>query len=87
VVHLDNCSVHTSRASADWLEEYGIRRMPHPPNSPDLAPIYFYLFSTMKDKLERIQLADEDQFFERLSEILRSIDQQELNGAFQAWVP
>jgi hypothetical protein len=29
VVHLDNCSVHISRASIDWLEEHGIRHMPH----------------------------------------------------------
>jgi hypothetical protein len=37
-------------------------------------------------KLERIQVADEDQFCESLQEILRSIDQKELNGVFQAWV-
>jgi hypothetical protein len=30
VVHLDNCSVHTSRVSTDWLEENSILRMPHP---------------------------------------------------------
>jgi hypothetical protein len=42
------------------------------------------LFSTVKEKLERIQVADEDQFFECLREILRDIDQEELNGVFQA---
>jgi hypothetical protein len=60
VVHLDNCSVHTSRISTDWLEEQSILRMPHPPYSPDLAPSDFYLFLTVKEKLERIHLADED---------------------------
>jgi hypothetical protein len=40
----------------------------------------------VKEKLERIQVADEDQCFESLQEILRNIDQEELNGAFQAWV-
>jgi hypothetical protein len=63
VVHLDTCSVHTSRVSADWHEEYKILRMPYPPYSVDLAPSEFYLFPTVKEKLERIQLADEDQFF------------------------
>jgi hypothetical protein len=38
VVHLDNRSVHTSQASTDWLEEHGMRHMPHLPYSPDLAP-------------------------------------------------
>jgi hypothetical protein len=40
----------------------------------------------VKEKLERIQVADEDQFVECLQEILRGIDQDELNGVFQAWL-
>jgi hypothetical protein len=44
------------------------------------------LFRTVKEKLEPIQLADEDQFLESLQEILRNIDQEELNGVFQAWM-
>jgi hypothetical protein len=31
VVHLNNYSVHTSRASTYWLEEHGMCRMSHPP--------------------------------------------------------
>jgi hypothetical protein len=63
VIHLDNCSVHTSRASTEWLEEHGMRHMPQPPYLPDLATSDFYLFLTVKEKLERTQVADEDQFF------------------------
>jgi transposase InsO family protein len=63
VIHLDNCSVHMSRASTEWLEEHGMRRMSSRPYSPDLAPSDFYLFPTIKEKLERIQVADEDQCF------------------------
>jgi hypothetical protein len=58
----------------------------HPSYSPDLAPSDSYLFLTVKEKLELIQLADEDQFFECWQEILRCLDQDELNGIFQAWV-
>jgi hypothetical protein len=86
VTHLDNCSVHTSRVSIDWLEEYCMCRMPHPPYLPDLTSNDFYLFLTVKEKLERIQVTDEDQFSECLQEILRGIDQKELNGIFQSWV-
>jgi hypothetical protein len=39
VIYLDNCSVHTSRAPTEWLEEHGMRRMPQQPYSPDLAPV------------------------------------------------
>jgi histone-lysine N-methyltransferase SETMAR len=85
-VHLENYSVHTSRALTDWLEEYGIRCMPQSHYSPDMAPIDFYLFPTIKEKLERIHLADEDQLFEYLQAVVKRLDQQELNRVFQAWV-
>jgi hypothetical protein len=60
VVHLDNCSVYISRVSTDWLEEHSILRMPHPPYSPDLVTSDLYLFPIVKERLERIQLANED---------------------------
>jgi hypothetical protein len=86
VVSVDNCSVHTSQGSTDWLEKHGIHRMRDQLYSPNLATSDLYLFSTVKEKLERIHLADEDQFFECLQGILRGLDHQELNRAFQAWV-
>jgi hypothetical protein len=40
-----------------------MRRMPHPPTLfAEFGPGDFYLFLTVKDKVERIQVADEDQF-------------------------
>jgi hypothetical protein len=86
VVCVDNCSVHTSRRSTDWLEKHDLHRMPDQPYSPDLATCGLYLFSTVKEKLERIHLADEDQFFECPSGVVKSLDQQQLNRVFQAWV-
>jgi hypothetical protein len=44
------------------------------------------VFPTVKERLERIQLADEDQFFESLQEILNGLDHEKLNAVFQAWV-
>jgi hypothetical protein len=86
VVHLDDCSVRTNRASKDWFEEHGIRLMRHSGYSSDLASSDFYLFSIVKEKLEWIQVTDEDQLFECLQEILSGLDQQELNNIFQACV-
>jgi hypothetical protein len=60
--------------------------MPDQLYSPNLATSDLYLFSTVKEKLERIHLADKDQFFECLQEVLRCLDQQELNRVFQASV-
>jgi hypothetical protein len=86
VVSVDNCSVHTSRGSTDWLEKHGIHRMPDQSYSHNLAMSDLYLFSTVKGKLERIHLADEDQFFECLQRVLRDLDQHEFNRVFRACV-
>jgi hypothetical protein len=86
VIHLDNCSIHTSRISIDWLEEHDIVRMPQPSCSPDLASNDFYLFPAVKEELEQIQLDDENQYFESLQAILSGLDHEELNIVFQAWV-
>jgi hypothetical protein len=40
----------------------------------------------VKEKLEPISMADEDQFLPSLQDILKYIDQEELNGGFQAWM-
>jgi hypothetical protein len=62
VIHLNNCSVHKSLASRDWLEKHDMCRMPQPPYSSDLFSSDFYLFPTVKEKLKRTQVANEDQF-------------------------
>jgi hypothetical protein len=58
--------------------------MPDQSYSPNLATSDLYLFSPVKEKLERIHLADEDQFLECLQEVLMGLGQQELNRVFQA---
>jgi hypothetical protein len=60
--------------------------MPDQPYSPNLATSDLYLFSTVKEKLERIHVAHKDQFFECLRGVLSGLDEQALNRVFQAWV-
>jgi hypothetical protein len=38
----------------------------------------------VKEKFERIQVADKDKLFKSLQDILRFIDHEELNGVFQS---
>jgi hypothetical protein len=64
LVPFDNCFVHTVQVSMDWLEEHSILRVPRQPYSSDLVINDFYLFSIVKEKLERIQVADENQFLD-----------------------
>jgi hypothetical protein len=63
-----------------------MRFMSHLRYLSDLPSRNFYLFLTVKEKLERIQAAEEGQLFEYQQEILGDINHDELNRAFRAWM-
>jgi histone-lysine N-methyltransferase SETMAR len=84
MVHLDNCSVHISLVSISWLEKYGMCYVLHPPYSPDLALSDFHLSSIVKEKLEWIQVRQENQLYECSQEILEDINHNKLNWVFRA---
>ena len=47
--HQDNARVHISILVRDYLTKMGIKTVPHPPYSPDLAPFDFWLFPKLRD--------------------------------------
>ena len=49
--HQNNAPVHNSIFVTDYLTKMGIKTVPHPPNSPDLAPCDFWLFPKLKENL------------------------------------
>ena len=44
----DNARVHTCKVAMDAVEQNGYELIPHPANSPDLAPSDFFLFPNLK---------------------------------------
>ena len=44
----DNTPVHNSILVTDYLTKVGIKTVPQPPYSPDLAPVDFCLFSKLR---------------------------------------
>ena len=46
----DNAPVHKSTLVTDYLTKMGIKTVPQPPYSPDLAPCDFCLFPKLKEK-------------------------------------
>jgi hypothetical protein len=59
--------------------------MPHPPYSLDLVLNGFYLCPTVKKRFEHASLTEEEQLFEQLHTILKSIPGEELERVFEAW--
>ena len=50
--HHYNAPVHNSILVTDYLTMMGIKTVPHPLYSPDLAPSDFWLFPKLKEKLK-----------------------------------
>ena len=52
IIHHDNARPHTSLETRTALDRLGLRTLPHPPYSQDLAPSDFFLFPKLKDYLK-----------------------------------
>ena len=63
---------------ADYLTKVGIKTVPHPLYSPDLAPCDFYLFPKLRGcRYERIE-----EMSEAVTKVMK-LTQEDFHGAFQ----
>jgi histone-lysine N-methyltransferase SETMAR len=81
-LHLDN--EPTPRGDDDF-NRLGIRRLPHPPYSPDLAPCDFWLFGNLKTKLEGSTFTSAGQLIGKVNEIHMDIPLHEFISVFNKW--
>jgi hypothetical protein len=68
------------------MSDHQMIRIPYSQYSPDLASSDFYLFGTVKNRLQQIQTLDIDEFCEQLYEILHSISVEELEYVSSTWI-
>ena len=77
--HQDNAPVHNSLLVTDYLTKMGIKTVPQPPYSPDLAPCDFWLFPKLRGcRYETIEVMKED-----VTKVIDSLTQEYFHGAFQ----
>jgi hypothetical protein len=57
IVLSDNVRRHIPSLTLEFLEQNSVKRAPHPPYSPDLAPSDFYLFGYVKQCLSSCAFA------------------------------
>ena len=75
----DNASVHNSILVTDYLTKMGIKTVPHPPYSPDLAPCDFSLFLKLRGcRYETIEVMKE-----AVTKVIDTLIQEDFHGAFQ----
>ena len=76
--HQDNAPVHNSILVSDYLTEMGIKTVPQPPYSLDLAPCDFWLFPKLRGyRYETIEMK------EAVMKVIDTLTQEDFHGAFQ----
>ncbi|CAL1685264.1 unnamed protein product [Lasius platythorax] len=85
LLHHDNASIHTAQKTLNFLRDNNISIVPHPPNSPDLAPCDFFLFSKIKKEHNKYHPKTRDKVEAVWQEVLRSLRPKDFQEAFEEW--
>ena len=76
--HQDNAPVHNSIHVTDYLTKMGIKTVPQPPYSPDLAPCDICLFP----KLRGCRYETIEEMKEAVTKVIDTLPQEDFHGAF-----
>lgn len=76
VLQMDNAGPHIAYNTVLKLEEWGVRLLAHPPNSPNLAPCDFALFPKLKEPLRGTKFANLAELQKETLRILRKMPKQ-----------
>ena len=79
----DNAPVHNSILITDYLTKLGIKTVPQPPYSPDLAPCDFCLFPKLKENLRGCHYETIEEMKEAVMKVIDTLTQEDFHGAFQ----
>ena len=77
--HKNNAPVHTFILVTDYLTKMGIKTVPQPPYSQDLAPYDFWLFP----KLRGCRYETIEEMEEAVTKVIDTLTQEDFHGAFQ----
>ena len=77
--HQDNALVHNSILVTDYLTKMGIKTIPHPPYSPDIAPCDFWLFP----KLRGCRYETTEEMKEAATKVIDTVTREDFHEAFQ----
>lgn len=85
ILHHDNASSHTSHQTSEYLATQNIELMGHPPYSPDLAPNYFFLFPTIKNKLRGQRFSSPEGAVEAFKNHVLELSSSDWQKCFDNW--
>ena len=79
--HQDNAPVHNSILVTDYLTKMGIKIVCHPPYSPDLASLDFWLFPKLKETLRGYCYETIEEMKEAVTKVIDTLTQEDFHVA------
>ena len=77
---------HRSELVQDFVATNGIRVLPHPPYSPDLAPCDFWLFPKLKSDLAGVRYESRSALGSAIHQYRRVIPEEDFTACFREWI-
>ncbi|KAL4497005.1 hypothetical protein ABPG72_002161 [Tetrahymena utriculariae] len=75
----DNAPCHRSHYTTQFLTDNNVKKIEHPPNSPDLNPIEL-VWAILKSKVEKCQCKNKEQLKESIKKEWNNINQQSIQN-------
>jgi histone-lysine N-methyltransferase SETMAR len=85
MLHFDNALIHCTGTVWDRMVAAELKRMQHPPYSPDLAPCNFFFFGHVKGKLVGKQYEMPENLVSEMRNIIEGIRLDVLKNVFESW--
>jgi histone-lysine N-methyltransferase SETMAR len=85
-LHLDNAAPHRAQSTQQHIRRLGLKNLPHPPYSPDLAPSDFFLFGHVKEKLKGQKFPNEKALLQAIQNVLGEIPKATLIRVMDEWL-
>jgi histone-lysine N-methyltransferase SETMAR len=79
----DNAPAHKAASFCQFLTPKIVRTLYHPPHSPDLSPLDYFLFPKLKMKLEGLHFADVATIQVGVTDELNRVQKEEFSEAFK----
>ena len=82
----DNAPAHKFATVQEYLREFGLDVLDHPPYSPDLSPCDFWLFPRLKEMLAGHRFEFRCGIGSAVYQCLQHIPKEDYRAAFRKWV-
>jgi histone-lysine N-methyltransferase SETMAR len=86
MVRVGNAPVHKSRMARNFFVHNPLKRLPHPPRSPDMSPSDFYPFGKVKGTRTGPEIPDEISLRDAVTAMLNDTSTDELQRVFRSWI-